>query len=432
MPRLLRLFALAALLFPAALHAQTAPPLRVVLTCQRAYCDEDFQQTELPYVTFVRDLADADVQALVTADANGAGGSTYTVRLMGKGRFDGRTDTYAVPLAADATDDVQRRALSRTLAAGLMPYVAQTGGLDRVTIAARTGVTAAAPAVPVRDPWNGWVFSTTVASNFSGDENRSSLSSRMYASASRVTDRWKSGVNVYAERNLSRFNIVLPATKTLAERDTTIRNEQSSIASEVVSAYSVGPKTTVGGTVYASSSRFENRELQTGIRLGIERSLFPYSQSTSRLVTARYDVGVETERYRDTTVYSQTAEILPLHRIRLGVDFRQAWGTVALVTMGQQYLGHLDQYSLTQALSFDVRVAKGLTVGAYTVFSLTRDQRNVPRASASSEDVLLQRRALQSGYDYFGGVGMRYTFGSASSGVVNNRYKGGYSISFSY
>ncbi|MBE2186077.1 MAG: hypothetical protein IAE99_04835 [Rhodothermales bacterium] len=431
MPRLLRFLSFAVLLFPAALRAQTAPPLRVVLACQRAYCDDDFQQTELAYVSFVRDLANADVQALVTADANGAGGSTYTVRLIGKGRFDGRTDTYTIPLAADATDDVQRRALARTLAAGLMPYLAQTGGLDRVTIAARTGVEAA-PAVPVRDPWNDWVFSTTVAGNFSGDENRSSLSSRFYGSASRVTNRWKVGVNVYAERNLSRFNINLPETETLAARDTTIRNEQSSIASEVVAAYSVGPKTTVGGSADVSSSRFENRLLQTGVRVGIERSLFPYSQSTSRLVTARYDVGVETERYREETVYGQTAEILPLHRVRLGVDLRQSWGTVTLVTMGKQYLGHLDQYSLTQALSFDVRVAKGLTVGAYTVFSLTRDQRNVPRASASSEDVLLQRRALQSGYDYFGGVGMRYTFGSAASGVVNNRYKGGYSISFSY
>lgn len=431
MPRLLRILSLAALFVPGVASAQTAPPLRVVLACQRAYCDEDFQQTELAYVAFVRDLADADVQALVTADANGAGGSTYTVRLIGKGRFDGRTDTYTIPLPADATDDVQRRALARTLAAGLMPYVAQTGGLDRVTIAARTGVEAA-PAAPVRDPWNGWVFSTTVAGNFSGDENRSSLSSRFYGSASRVTDRWKVGVNVYAENNLSRFAIHLPETATLAERDTTIRNEQSSLSSEVVAAYSVGPKTTVGGSVDASSSRFENRELQTGIRVGVERSLFPYSQSTSRLVTARYDVGVETESYRETTVYNQTAEVLPLHRIRLGVDFRQAWGTVTLVTMGKQYLGHLDQYSLTQAFSFDVRIAKGLTVGAYTVFSLTRDQRNVPRASASSEDVLLQRRALQSGYDYFGGVGMRYTFGSAANSVVNNRYKGGYSISFSY
>lgn len=424
---------LVATLAPAA-HAQTTAPVRVVLTCQRAYCDPDFQRTELSFVGFVNDVASADVQALVTSDPNGAGGETYTVRLIGRGRFEGRTDTYTVPLPADATEDVQRRALARTLAAGLMPFVAQAGGLDGVTIAARAGVAAAgdASAAPVRDPWNGWVFSATLAGNFNGDENRQSLNSRLYTSASRVTDALIARVNVNANRNLNRFDLRLGPSSALPERDTTIRNEQTSASLSALVARSVGPRTTVGGTLSLRTSTFDNTDLAVGASVGVEGSLYPFAQSTSRLVTLRYNLGASHVQYADTTVYDRIAETLFTQSARFAVELRQPWGTVGLFTLADHTLNHPDQYSLTQAASVDVRLFKGFSVGFYGGANLTRDQRNIPRQSASRDDVLLQRRALKSGYDYFGGVGLRYTFGSAVASVVNNRFLNGYSLSFSY
>lgn len=407
-----------------AVQAQTAP-VRVAVVCQQTSCDTDFLRTELGYVSFVREQGDADVQAFVTSDANGAGGRTYSVRLVGTGRFAGRTDTYRVPLRADATDDASRRALARTLAAGLMPYLAQSGGLDAVTIAARTGLApaTAAPAAPERDPWNRWVFSTTVASTFNGDQNRLSLQSRAYGSASRVTDAWKTNVSFYGNRDLSRFRLASGKIS---------RNEQRAISASASVARSLDARTTVGGTLSAETSRFLNKELGASATVGVERSLFPYAQSTSRLVTARYNVGVAGVAYRDTTVFNRTDEVMPMHSARLAVDLRQPWGTVGLYTLASQYLAHLDQYSLTQAVSFDVRIARGLSVGSYGAYSRTRNQRHIARVKNTDEDVLLQRRALLSGYNFFGAVGMRYTFGSARAGAVNNRFKDGYSLSFSY
>lgn len=400
-------------------------PLRVALTCLNTYCDPDFQRTELPFVAFVLDLADADVQALVSSDVNGTGGRTYTVRVLGRGRFEGKADTYTIPLAADAMQDDQRRALRRVLAAGLMPYLAQSGGLDGVTIAARAGLapTTAAPALPVRDPWNRWVFSGTLSGSFNGSANAQYHNGRFYGSASRVTDARILRLSANANRTLNRFRV---------DSVTVVRNEQTSTYASGLVAQSVGPKTTVGGAVTARTSSFDNTELSVGANVGVERSLYPYSQSTSRLVTLRYNLGASHIAYRDTTVYDRTAEVLVTQSARLAIDLRQPWGTVGLFTLANHHLNHPDQYSVTQAASVDVRLFKGFSVGFYGGADLIRNQRQIPRQSASRDDVLLQRRALRSNYSYFGGVGMRYTFGSALAGVVNNRFRDGYSLSFSY
>ena len=44
---------------------------------------------------------------------------------------------------------------------------------------------------------------------------------------------------------------------------------------------------------------------------------------------------------------------------------------------------------------------------------------------ASTEDVLLRLRQLQSGYSYFVGFGISYSFGSKVNNIVNPRYGGG-------
>jgi hypothetical protein len=49
----------------------------------------------------------------------------------------------------------------------------------------------------------------------------------------------------------------------------------------------------------------------------------------------------------------------------------------------------------------------------------------------SLEEVLLQRRQLETGYSYFFSVGLSYTFGSIFTNVVNPRFgsQGGAGVS---
>jgi hypothetical protein len=56
--------------------------------------------------------------------------------------------------------------------------------------------------------------------------------------------------------------------------------------------------------------------------------------------------------------------------------------------------------------------------------SRIQDRINVALDPASVEDVLLQRKQLQTNYSYFTHVGLNYTFGSIFNNVVNPRIGG--------
>jgi hypothetical protein len=66
--------------------------------------------------------------------------------------------------------------------------------------------------------------------------------------------------------------------------------------------------------------------------------------------------------------------------------------------------------------------------------SRIRDQLSLVKGEASWEEVLLQRRQLGTGYNYYFSLGLSFTFGSTSSRVVNPRFGtgSGTSISISF
>ena len=56
------------------------------LDCQWQ-CDQEFLKKEITFVDWMRDRADADVHVLVTSQGTGGGGSEYTLKFIGLGRF---------------------------------------------------------------------------------------------------------------------------------------------------------------------------------------------------------------------------------------------------------------------------------------------------------------------------------------------------------
>src|SRR5690606_3901939 len=97
-PRMHRLQILVAVLLAATLTAPAAAqqaelqPLRVFLTCNTR-CDRDFLRTELDYLEWMRDRADADVHVLINDIETGGGGEQYELWFIGLDTFAGRTDT---------------------------------------------------------------------------------------------------------------------------------------------------------------------------------------------------------------------------------------------------------------------------------------------------------------------------------------------------
>ncbi len=50
------------------------------------------------------------------------------------------------------------------------------------------------------------------------------------------------------------------------------------------------------------------------------------------------------------------------------------------------------------------------------------DKLSLPMKDATEEEILLDIRQLATQYDYFASIGLRYTFGSIYSNVVNSRF----------
>src|SRR6266699_2727202 len=109
---------------PAAAPRSTSA-ISVYLDC-RAMCDEDYMHTEISYVDWVRDRTVADVHTLISTLSTGAGGTQYTITFIGLRRFAPLADTLVFASAPAATDAEVRRAMTRTLKAGLVRFIART------------------------------------------------------------------------------------------------------------------------------------------------------------------------------------------------------------------------------------------------------------------------------------------------------------------
>jgi hypothetical protein len=65
---------------------------------------------------------------------------------------------------------------------------------------------------------------------------------------------------------------------------------------------------------------------------------------------------------------------------------------------------------------------KGLSLSLYGGYSKINNQLSLRREGASLEEVLTQRRQLETSYNYWGGFGISFSFGSIYNNIVNPRF----------
>ena len=106
--------------------------LSVFLDCEGG-CDTQYIRTEIAWVNWVRDRTAADVHVLITSQDAGGGGEQFTVAFIGQRALAGRGDTLTYTTNATTTDDEERQGLTRTLALGLVQFVARTPGAQSLT-----------------------------------------------------------------------------------------------------------------------------------------------------------------------------------------------------------------------------------------------------------------------------------------------------------
>ena len=418
---LLYLLLILAAVLPGAAAAQRLDrPLRVFLDCNGFFCDLDFFVQEIPWATFVRDRQDADIHALGTRQETGAGGSAYAFELRGLRVFEGERVTLSTTTIPDATEAARRSALVEAVTVGLLPFARSTSSFPVVEVTAAAGDEAAG--VAEVDPWNRWTFRVGVNGFVNGESQQRSLSGSGSASANRVTEQWKTLFSIRGSTNRSEFEL---------DDSTTFTSRRESYGANALLARSIGGQWSAGGILEWNRSSFANYDASVVIGPALEYNVFPYTESSRRLLTVLYAIGPRYNDYAETTLFGATSETLLEQLLVVSYDVTQPWGNIDISARGDHYITAVGdgedwqdpQFSAQVGGGFDVRLLRGLSARLHGSVAMIRNQIQLPAEGLTEEEILTQQRELATSYRYFGSFGLSYRFGSIFSDVVNPRFE---------
>jgi hypothetical protein len=424
--RLLCALALSVSAVPAA--AGQDPPathdlVRVFLDCND--CDESYLKKEVTFIDYVRNREDADVHVLVTIQQTGGGGAQWTLKFIGLGPHQGTDQTLTYNSPQTATSDEIRSGFAEVFKLGLVRYASQSAIAARLQVTFKKAEGDEKKAA-VRDPWNFWVYRINGGGNVNGEESSKGRSIRGSFQANRTTDAWRTSLNASANYRDTEF--VLNEEDEEGEetgQKTTLLSVSRNLDANGILVKSLTQHWSLGLMGSASSQTFRNYILRSRIAPGIEYNVFPYSESTRRMLTFQYTVGHEYHRYREVTIFGKLREQLLDHRTEVGLSLRQPWGSANAEMNFTQFLNDPSKYSLGLEGGTEIRLFKGFTVNLFGEFSRTRDQIYLPLGEASTEEILLRQRQLLTGYQYYVNFGFGYSFGSIFNNIVNPRFGGG-------
>ena len=389
--------------------------VRVYLDCFD--CFPQFLRDEITFVDFVRQPQDAEVHLLSRSQETGGGGREVILRFVGRGRFEGHDhDLRALTIASD-TESTRREVVFRTVAVGLLDYVAHDGIPAGVKLTLSSDASTDDASTEREDPWNHWVFSVRGDSWYERDERRSDRTLRLTFGADRVTDAWKMTIGGRVNQNLQTFLLNQGEPD---ESELEVNRRDRNLTAFV--ARSLGPHWSAGVRGRVASSTFSNNQFTAGGAAALEYNIFPYADYASRQIRVGYEIGADRVRYDEVTVFDKLEETLGRHELSVRVEQRQTWGSVFGGVEFSQYLHDFSKYRLQVSGSTSIRLARGLSVTVSGDASRVRDQISLPRRDATSEEVLLRVRQLQSGYDVGVRVGLTYSFGSLFNNIVNPRF----------
>jgi hypothetical protein len=392
-------------------QADAPPSLRVFLDCD--VCDGDFIRTEITFVDWVNDRQVAQLHVLVTRRRTGSGGNEYTLAFLGLREFAGRGDTLSVSTPGTATSDEERRAIARTLRLGLVRYVAGTPVAERIEIRYTAPTTAGGGRAQPRDPWNFWVFELGVNGWMDGEESYRSRSLGASIEVNRVTERSRVAIDLSASNSRTRYTI---------DDTTTFTSTREFYGAEGLFVRGFGQHWS--GAVYTDnrSETYRNLDFRTINVAAVEYSVFPYRESTRRLLLVRWGPGVELTRYTDTTIFGRIRETRLVHLLEAEYTVQQPWGEIEVQSEFKQYFFDTSKLNLETRANVEVRIVRGLSFEAWGGYEVIRDQLYLPAGGATPEEIIARQRQLATGYQYYGGIGLSFKFGSIFNNAVNPRF----------
>ena len=102
-----------------------------------------------------------------------------------------------------------------------------------------------------------------------------------------------------------------------------------------------------GGEAEYFTSTYSNYDANINISPAIEYNIFPYAESTTKLLTFFYKIGPEYSNYTDTTIFEKENEILLRNRLDISLSMTQKWGSITIGLNGSNYFHDLSTVSYT-------------------------------------------------------------------------------------
>jgi hypothetical protein len=391
---------------PDSLNGSGKNDLRVFIDCN--YCDQDYIKKEIGFVNYVRDRNDAQIFILITDQTSGSGGTEYTVTFTGKQDFDGLNDTLIFNTKVADAEEIFRKQLVRTLKLGLIRYVSKTPAADKISIS----YTAPAKPMEVTDTWDYWMFSISGSGFFNGEKAVKYAYYSGSLSASRVTNNSRMKFSIYRNYTENKYNYA----------DYAITNISKGMGFDGLVVLSLDDHWSAGGYASGFSSTYSNTDISLGGSPAIEYNIYPYSEATRRQLRFQYLIGYVYNKYSSETIYDKTSEHLFKEQLAISLSEKDSWGSASISVVGRHYFHDFAKNNVSIYGSISFRLIGGLSIDIYGQWYAIHDQLSLPKGEASQEDLLLQRRQLETSYSYYLSLGLSYTFGSIYNNIVNPRF----------
>ena len=393
--------------------------VKAFLDCTREWlCDFDYVRQEIKMVDFVRDRFTADVHVIVNTQFSGGGGEQNQLNFIGQKNYSSKSDTLSYFNNPTMTDDEKRKQLVKYLKLGLINYVNKTYLAEEIQISYAPKDSTASQqtaAQQKKDKWNFWQFRVGASGFFNGNQNFKNDNLNGFFNGTRETNTDKTNFSLDIQSRKSTYAISTTEKEVVHFRDITLSYNYTKKLNE---HWGIG----IGGE--SGQSLFFNLDNRTSIRPRFEYSITPYSKFNSERIIVRYLIGPEYNNYGDTTIFFKKQEWQTKQSLEAIASFTKPWGSINIGGFWSNYLSDFNKNNLAFYGGVNWRVFKGFQFGIGGSYSFNRDQINIKKGSASATDILTQRRALLSNYDYFFGIGFSYTFGSIFNNAVFPAFRG--------
>jgi len=363
---------------------------------------------EIPYVNYVRDVYQADLYILFTSRSSGSGDTEHTLTFLGRKAFTGVNDTLTCFCRDLDTEEQCRSEIVRIMKLGLVRYVSRTPQADGIRIT-HSDVTKPAE---IQDRWDYWVFKVGMRGSMSGRESSDYWSLSTSVSADRVTPDLKLNFGCSYLRSERHFEY-----GTVDYTDITRNGSFNGLI-----AKSINDHWTYGLFLNGSQSIYGNIDKSLGAAPALEYNLFPYAESSHRELRFVYRAGYRYNDYEEETLYYKTEEDLYYQEFSIEFDMLVPWGDLSADLGASSYFHDLDMNMLYVDCFLSFRILEGFSVDISGSYAAIHNQIELPRRGITEEDVLLQRKELETQYSYYVALGFSYRFGSRYSNVINPRF----------